>query len=387
MKIARFTSLVLIILFSFACAPKYVYQQDELIPIISERLGMKSEDAVKLIPFLPSDKIREIAKIVKTTYSTPKAQMNLILSMIVGKNTLNVIYEHNSNFTAYQVTIQQSANCIAFTNLFVAIAREVGLKAVFVDVTQRITYEVDEFFNYQEGHICAGIVLPYKTYLVDFIYDSKEYKKYRILSDLEAIGNFLTMLGVDKDKEYLKTGNPELKKMAIYYHTAALSLAPNLTRAMNNLAVIYLRDKKYEKAEELLERALGQEGEISIIQFNLAELYLRQGDVKKATKLLLKNIGESIGEPYTYYRLGQIYFSQKKLTLAEYYLGRAIDLKQNFLDPRISLISLLIVLNRDEEAQELIQDSLKVFPGNKKLQAFEDMINNRGVEIQPEEFQ
>jgi tetratricopeptide (TPR) repeat protein len=359
------------------CNAKYIYTQPELEETIMDKLNLERAEARSLIPFVSTDKILELSKETEKHYTTPKAQANAIITKIIGTNSLNVVYEQSSNLTAYEVIIQRSANCISYTNLFVAMARAMGLEAVFVDVTQQIEFGSDKYFNYQEGHICAGVKEADQLFLFDFVYNSKNYKRFRVIDDFEAIANFMTIMGVSNDEKFLNTGNKEFKDKALYYHSAALTLSPKFTRAMNNLAVMYLREGNLDSAERLLTQALEIEDTLNVARFNLAEIYIRKGHPNIAKKLLLQNLQIAPGDPYTYHRLGQIYFSQKNLEEAERLFKRAISYKENYLEPRLALISLMIVMERYDDAQELVEDSSEIFPGNDKINIYRDLLLRR----------
>ena len=359
---------------SSGCNQKVIYTQEELEEAIMDKLNLNQTEAKTLIPFTSTDKIVEISKHVAKFSNTPKAQANAILAKIIGDDSLNVVYEHDSNLTAYEVVIKRSANCISYTNLFIAIARSLGLDAVFVDVTQQIEFGSDEFFNYQEGHICAGIREGERLLLFDFVYNSKNYKKYRVIDDLEAIANFLTILGVTNDKRFIATGKNEFKDRALYYHSAALTLSPKFTRAMNNLAVIYLRENNLPAAERLLIQALNIDDALNVARYNLAEIYIRKGELNIARELLVQNLQFAMGDPYTYHRLGLIYFTQKNLVEAEKFFKKAINMKKDFLEPRLALISLLVVTERYDEAQDIIDESDEMFPANEKINVYRELL-------------
>lgn len=359
---------------SSGCNQKVIYTQEELEEAIMDKLNLNQNEAKTLIPFTSTDKIVEISKHVAKFSTTPKAQANAILAKIIGDDSLNVVYEHDSNLTAYEVVIKRSANCISYTNLFIAIARSLGLDAVFVDVTQQIEFGSDEFFNYQEGHICAGIREGERLLLFDFVYNSKNYKKYRVIDDLEAIANFLTILGVTNDKRFIATGKNEFKDRALYYHSAALTLSPKFTRAMNNLAVIYLRENNLPAAERLLIQALSIDDALNVARYNLAEIYIRKGELNIARELLVQNLQFAMGDPYTYHRLGLIYFTQKNLAEAEKFFKKAINMKKDFLEPRLALISLLVVTERYDEAQDIIDESDEMFPANEKINVYRELL-------------
>ncbi len=369
--------IIMIGVFSGCIDKKYIYTHDELGMEISSRLNVTAAEAENFIPFTPNETIEEMAKQVRRQRASTKGRVDRILELLVGNSALGIEYEKGATHKAYQVLVNKSANCIAYTNLFISIARRAGLDAVYVDVTQVKKYDTDGAMNYKEGHICAGVLTPAKTVLVDFVYNSREYKKYNIIDDLEAVANYLTILGVQSDKKYLDTGDAKYLKQAFDYQRRALKIYPRLTRAMNNLGVLYLRDKNYTAAESLFTQALALDDEMDVARFNLAELYLRKGNAKLAEEVLLENLDKTIDDPYTHFRLGQIYFSQKKPSLAEYHLKEAISLNNKDIKPRLLLISLLLNNSRFEEAEDLLDDAEDLMPGNQRVLEYRDILKKK----------
>ena len=75
-------------------------------------------------------------------------------------------------------------------------AREVGLRAVYVDVTtiERISREAEVIVN--NGHITGGFVYGPDVIVIDFTRTpEREYLGYKVIDDLEAIANFYNNQG------------------------------------------------------------------------------------------------------------------------------------------------------------------------------------------------
>ncbi|MBN2136037.1 MAG: tetratricopeptide repeat protein [Acidobacteria bacterium] len=373
-------SLVISSFLLIGCSQKYVYTNEELSDRISDKLNLTKDEAMQFIPFAANDKVKEIAEVVKKSHRSDAGKMDLILSIMLGRDALNIIYDKDANLNAYQVMINKTANCVSYTNLFIAIAREVGLNAAFVDVTQVQNYQSDDYIHYKEGHICAGVNISGYVYLVDFVYNPKNYKKYKIIDDYQAIANFLTMLGVEQDRKYLMTHNEENLNKAIYFHTSAISIDPKSTRAMNNLGVIFMRLKQYNAAKKLFSEALDIDESVDVARYNLAELMVREKDLEGAIDLLKYNADETIRDPFTHYRLGQIYFSMAKTKEAEFHLRKAISFHDNYLNPRLTLISLLLSQERYDDAEEILAESEKYFPTNSQVISFREVLKKNQLE-------
>ena len=109
---------------------------------------------------------------------------------------LSISYDWLSNKTAREVFREGRGNCLAYSNLFVGMAREVGIEAVYVDVTmiERISREAEVIVN--NGHITAGYKHGSEVRIVDFTRTpEREYIGYKVIDDLEAIANYYNNQG------------------------------------------------------------------------------------------------------------------------------------------------------------------------------------------------
>jgi tetratricopeptide (TPR) repeat protein len=369
-------SIVLMLIISSGCASKYVYTPQELEDVFKTQLNMNATDAKEYLPFLPSEKTAEMLKDIPSRTSNVQAAGLLLMRKISGSEGFNIATQTVDDTTATIATVPTTVDTIEHINSFIALARQAGFEAVYVKVTQNEGYNSDEYFNYVENHICAGIKSGDKIFLFDFINNPRAYKSYKILSDPEAIVNIMNLRGVYWDRQYRLSGNSEFKQKAITAYKGAFTLVPDFALAMNNLAVINIRDGNLQEAESLLINSLEADDTMHVSRYNLAEIYLRKGDTAKAIELLHESLEKSPKDPYTNYRLGMIYFVQQETKEAEERFLKAISLKKNYLEPRLSLISLLIANRRFNDAKAIFEDSQVLFPESEKLKAFGSSLAN-----------
>jgi predicted Zn-dependent protease len=376
--------ILVLILFISGCAQKYMYTPSELENIFKTKLNMNPAQAKEFLPFIPSEKTAEMVRDIPANRSNAQAIGLILMRKIAGEGKFNVVTERVEDTTATITEIPKNADPIEHINTFIGLARQLGFEAVYVKVTRNMGYNSDEYFNYVENHICAGIKSGSQVHLFDFINNPRAYKSYKILNDPEAIAIIMNLRGVQNDRQFLLTGKNEFKEKAISCYKAAVDLTPDSAPAMNNLAVMDIRDGKLAAAEELLNRSLKADDSMNVARYNLAEIYLRAGRMEEAIELLKENIEKSPRDPYTNYRLGMLYFTQKKNIEAEECFKKAISYKKDYFEPRLSLISLYLAANRIEDAKVLLKDSNLIFPENAKLKYMGDALTAPDEELPPD---
>ena len=109
------------------------YTPDEVIA--SLRTRVPEEDLQKIVvPYDINDEIRQLAiesvKGIRTDHDRTRA----IVHAIIGRTGMSISYDWLSNKTAQQVFYEGKGNCLAYTNLFIGMAREVGIDAVYVEI-------------------------------------------------------------------------------------------------------------------------------------------------------------------------------------------------------------------------------------------------------------
>jgi tetratricopeptide (TPR) repeat protein len=376
--------ILFIILFNSSCAQKYMYTPSELEGIFKDKLNMNPAEAKEFLPFIPSEKTAEMVRDIPVNTSNVQAVGLILMRKIAGDGKFKIITQRVEDTTATMTEIPKNLDPIEHLNTFIALARQLGFEAVYVKVTRNMGYNSDEYFNYVENHICAGIKSGSQVFLFDFINNPRIYNSYKILNDPEAIAIIMNLRGVQNDRQFLLTGKNEFKKKAVACYKAAVDLTPDCAPAMNNLAVMDIRDGNLEAAEELLHKSMKVDNSINVARYNLAEIYLRVGRMKEAVELLKENIEKSPTDPYTNYRLGMIYFTQKKNEEAEECFKKAISYKKDYFEPRLSLISLYLAANRIEDAKALLKDSNLIFPENTKLKYIGDALTIPDEELPPD---
>lgn len=273
----------------------------------------------------------------------PTRTVKLILQALL-QDGLQLRYDNFRTFTAEEAFYRREGNCMSFTNLFVALAREAGVNARYQEVETPPSWTADGGTWLYNLHINALVKLPGGEQVVDFNladYD-RDYKR-RVLSDEEALARYHNNMGV----HWMEQGDPE---RAFLHLRAALTLRPRTAHVWTNLGTLYRRQGDLAAAEagylwavaiaddaaanSNLARLYAQLGEQDLsawyrdrVQlfrrrnpyylFHLAEEAYADADYGAARQFLLSAIRREPGQHEFYSLLGLTYLRQGKLAAAK----------------------------------------------------------------------
>lgn len=206
--------------------------------------------------------------------------------------------------------------------------------------------------------------------------------------------------------EYLKqlgsiyVQNQEDEK-AIPYYEQIITFYPHYIEAMNSLGAIYRRLGRYEESIGILQRAVDEGRDAASVNYNLGFTYKEMGNFDDAIDAFNLVVHENPDDVLAYNHLGRIYHSQKNYdkAIASYKRGLQIDQNHPILNYNLAHVyedtknvtdaircyqaalktrpgwvdaindfsELLIKSQKNKEAQDLVQQSIKLHPTNADL--------------------
>jgi tetratricopeptide (TPR) repeat protein len=288
-----------------AATPKRIYTPDEMRAELTARVSTQMRDEI-VIPFEIDDEIRQLARDVTKNLLTDSEKVRAIVDAITSMAGFSISYDWLSNKTAKEVFREGKGNCLAYTNLFVGMARAVGLDAMYADVmfTERLTREAE--IVVKSTHVTAAVTLGSGLTLIDFTKTpERKYTAFKVIDDLEAIAHFYNnqgfLYGYFTESENVDF-DPLEKEIEMY--RLALEILPTFQRARNNLGVALRRRGQIDKAIEQYKLALQQDPKYVEAHSNLGTAYLHQGRTEEALeeyRLAAENAGP---DGYVHHRLG-----------------------------------------------------------------------------------
>jgi hypothetical protein len=175
-------------------------------------------------------------------------------------------YEPDTTLTAREAFETGHGNCVSFTNLFIALARSVGLPVEAALVFRSQDPETEGDLIIVNNHIVAAYRTGNRTFLYDF-YRFREgaVVGFEPIDDLWNTSVYLNNMGT----RALRRG--ELQE-ALRLLEASVSLAPRFTAALGNLGVVRRRTGNIDGAMEAYLRALRLKEHNPTIRSNVAKL-------------------------------------------------------------------------------------------------------------------
>jgi tetratricopeptide (TPR) repeat protein len=248
--------------------------------------------------------------------------------------------------TASATFHERQGNCLSFTMLFVALAREVGLKAAYQSVDVPPTWTNDGqvvIASHVNSVVNTG---SNRQTTVDFnIRDYRGEQRSRRVGDKYALALFYTNLGA----EALLQGSHEA---SLAYLREAARVYPEISGLWVNLGVLYVRNGYYEQAEAANLRALEiNDDELSALG-NLVLVYEALGMPERAAAYRGRVQSYRERNPYYHYSLAARALEQQQLPTALMSIRRALRLKPDEHEFYTLRGEVLAALGRARDAQE-----------------------------------
>ncbi len=275
---------------------------------------------------------------------------------IIHPGILGFDYDAHMTLTAAQAFEQRQGNCLAFANLFVALARAAGLKALYQE--ERVTPDWNEA---DDVHIMARHVnILVRTQSGDYIVDiarSRVQNRYvvKVISDAYAKAQYFNNLGVDQ----LLSGKVA---EARGYFIRALETAPKSGYIWSNLGVAYSRNHQPEDAKWAYHRALDADHRAFMAMNNLSKIHLQQGDLEQARHLQQKAKKHLRENPYFLLMLSDKAAANGDHKEAVKLLRKALSKKKDEHRLHFAIAKSLYLLGRWGQAEKSFSQARKLAP-------------------------
>ena len=263
--------------------------------------------------------MREFLAAYVNRRGSKEQRLRSLTRALLSNGMLGVSYNADKTLSAREVFYLQTGNCLAFSNLFVAMARELGIKVYFQQVDVPPSWSRRESFVLLNQHInVASPTSGGGKITVDFnrVGLRGNYDTYKV-SDEVAFSQYYNNHGM----AFLEQGNME---DAFRYLKKALSLAPEEANLWANLGALYSRNQHYEYAEAAYLQALKIDSRHNLATSNLARLYEFKGDSEKAAEYFQRVRRFRESNPYYHFWLAQEAFQRQEYEQSLGHLQTAI---------------------------------------------------------------
>ena len=370
-------SVFAILMNACASVPQKIYTQDEIVSQLEMRVSAEMRDQI-IIPFEIDDEIRQLAHDITTNLTGNRLKVRAIVEAIIGLTEFSISYDWLSNKTAKEVFRQGKGNCLAYSNLFVGMAREVGLEAVYVDVTsiERHVREAEVIVN--NGHVTAGILAGPDVIIIDFTRTpEREYVGFKVIDDLEAIANYYNNQGFlygyfTETEEHELEFDPLKKELEMY--RLALEVVPTFQRARNNLGVGLRRRGRVQEAIEQYNMAIEVDSSFPEAHANLGAAYYSLGRAEDAVKEFQIAAKHSGSNAYFHHHLGVVQYQRKQYKEAIKQFRKALSRESGLAAARYFLGECYLKLGDKEKAIEEYEATLELDPNHVSARATLDLL-------------
>lgn len=312
-------------------AEKVVFTPDELRQALALRLTPAEIRSLN-IPFEATEEIRTLAAEVTRGAHGEQQKLAALLAYFRHQGYLER-YDQTGTRTAAEVLRTGEGNCLSYANLFVAMARSVGLRAVYLDASE-VVHELEKSGSVlvHVGHILVGVQSGPELTTVDFDGRRRKSGRYDVMSDLQAMAEFYSNLGYELSW-LLRDEGGFASRRALGTFRLATRICPDFARSWNNLGVALGRAGKTRRAEAAYRRAIRADPGLAAPHANLGQSLFRRGEIAGAVDAFTRAVRLDPGNAHYRYFLG------KSLALAGRLERARLELESGIrIDPELFLL-------------------------------------------------
>ncbi len=286
---------------------------------------------------------------------SPQDRIDALLDALVRPHGIGLEYDNRSRATrtARETFYAGNGNCISFTNLFVALVRELGFHAYFSEVDDVLGQEQRGEVILNNKHMFATVEIENGHYEVDFGRPAGSYRVVHRISDRRAAAHFYNNRGaerlveadpkgalvyldeavevapelaaawINKGVAHRKLGEPELAEVA---YRRALSLGDSELAATLNLGFLFRDLGRTEEADALFERVGSYRNRSPYHHFSLGTEAVQEGNLDEAVRRFKQAIRRAPREAELFFALGDAYYRMGEMDPALENMQRALRL-------------------------------------------------------------
>jgi tetratricopeptide (TPR) repeat protein len=230
-----------------------------------------------------------------------------LLSMLAIDGQFDLVYDDQTR-TAAETFRDRRGNCLSFTNMFVAMARHVGLDAHFqeVEIPPDWSSVGDTLLLSQHINVLVDMrhyvdrVVDFNTDVIHyFIHDLKANYERRVISDQRARAHYFNNIGVER----MLTGGDTPDVLA--YLLQSIREDETFAPGWISLGILHRRDGYFDHAEAAYLQALSIDDTNLVAMSNLASLYQMAGQTDRAESYRALVQEHRMKNPYYRFYLAQ----------------------------------------------------------------------------------
>lgn len=247
-SLVRATALTALLWVTGACAaaaPRVSVTTDRRIAEARAE-GIALED-----PLVIDDAMRAAVDRVVSRSDPPADRLRHLASYLMSSGFVNFQYMPSRSLTARGAFRERRGDCIAYTNMFLALARYLGIDAYFVHVREVQNFYEQRGTFFVSSHLAVGYGRGPEAEVIDFAKAISDWRLalYRTISDDAALALYSNNVAVT----HMQSGRPEEAERILRFWIAR---QPEVAELYNNLGVLLNRSARYGEALALLEEGI-----------------------------------------------------------------------------------------------------------------------------------
>lgn len=303
-----------------------------------------------------SDLMREfVAEFAAPELPSSKRAWNLSYTML---DSVLVPFDYDSTQTlsAAETFRRRTGNCLSFSAMAIAMARDAGLTAWFQEVQVPPQWtNIDETYLVSM-HVNAVIEGRGSHYVVDVSGTRRtEWVEAKKISDTEAIAQFYNNLAAEALVQH------NLSE-AYAYLLKALERQPGASYVWSNLGVVLNRNGQVEDAKSAYQTALSYNPQEQTALNNLHQLYFEQGDFARAEQMEARVEKYRKKNPWYMYQLSAEAVDEQRYGEAVDLLEDAIKINGKEYRFHIALARAWLLNGDNQAAQQSLERARRLAP-------------------------
>ena len=243
-----------------------------------------------------------------------------LLHAIITDYSFGLKYDETTR-TAQETFAARQGNCLSFTNMFVAMAREVGINATYqeIDIPPDWSHEGDIYMLTR--HVNVVVDTGGKSVReVDFnIDDFQSGYNRQVISDETALAHYYSNIGA----EFLQQAQP---LEALRYFRKAASIDENFAPVWSNLGQLYQFQGKTELANRYYTQSNQHRMQNPYYRYHLAREAFLGRNYEAAIEHLKFSLRKKESDDTFYFLMGLSYLGKGDEVVAQRWLKRAEEI-------------------------------------------------------------
>jgi len=325
--------LVIVGVWLAACTPLVVNAPDSTDDLLSGQVlfaelidtsDIRSDGILAL-----NDEMRDYVASKMKGNLPARSRLKRLIRGMIEDGLLTLDYDPNLTYTAIETFESRKGNCLSFSILFAALAREASLDVTFQIVDIPPSFRADGKMILLNNHINVLVneirsdVNFNRDYVVDF--NTAEYNgnyDTRKVTENYAMALYFSNVAV----ESMQAGS---LKNAFRYLKKGIETDPAIAGLWVNLGALYSRYEYHNMAEQAYHQALSIQPSNGSALVNLASTLNYLGREEESEYYSKKVAYYRDHNPYYHYIQAQTAYQQNELEDALAYLAKAIRLKRD----------------------------------------------------------